>query len=362
MKNDECGMKNAAEKFDLRLDSMANWKTRYQQFFALFFWLGLAFIGVKTLAEGGLGSFDQSLYGRRKLILFAANLRLALGERVFPNMLVGKDGWLFMTAEKTIEDYQGVSRLSDEQVTTMVNGVTSLRARLQAEGKRLLIVIVPNKQTLYPDKMPPEVAVLSPENRLTQFYAALQPVLGADLIDLRPVLQAARSEQDVYLQTDTHWNAYGSYLTYREILRRLQGEWPALTPRPLEDFTLEPGTPLLMDLTANTGGNLWLEKPLLLTPNFDPGYQFRELELGSRQITMTWKPNDSSLPRLLMYHDSFGFELRFLLAERFSQAVFVPHFSGREVWNLNWIEQESPDVVVFEFAERYVDSLEQLFR
>lgn len=341
---------------------MTLWKTRYQTFFALLFLGSLFFVGLKTLSESGLNAFEQGLYGRRKLILYAANFRMALGEQVFPNMLVGKDGWLFMTAEKTIEDYQGVSRLTDEQLQRITGGVRDLQSALQARGTRLLIVIVPNKQTLYPDKMPPQIAPLSPENRLTQFYAAVQPILGADLIDLRPALSQARAEREVYLKTDTHWNQYGSYLTYREILSRLQAEWPTLVPHPLEDFTLLAGAPTLMDLTANTGGNAWLESPLILQPRFARGYNFREIELGSRQVTYTWKPDDLQLPRLLMFHDSFSFDLRYLLAEHFSHAVFVPHFSGREVWNLNWIEQEAPDVVVFEFAERYVDSIEQIFR
>ncbi|NCP88009.1 MAG: hypothetical protein CO094_14150 [Anaerolineae bacterium CG_4_9_14_3_um_filter_57_17] len=337
------------------------WKMRYTQIFAALFWLGLVFVMLKSL-NGGPENFDGGLYGRRKLILNYANLRLALGDQSFSNMLVGKDGWLFMTTEKTLEDFQGISRLKPEELSRISAQLWSLKARLDARGATLIVLIVPNKQTVYPDKLPDAIFPLSPVNRMTQFYDENAQNGPPVLMDIRPLLAQARLTRDVYLKTDTHWNVYGAYVTYQAILQRLKPDFPALEIYPEQDFTFSDGTPLLMDLTGNTGGNLWLEKPPVLATSFDPAVSYRVIKLSNgRELTFSWQNGSSSrLPRLLMFHDSFGFDLRYLLAAHFSKATFVPHFSGADAWNNNWIEQTDPDVVIIEFAERYVDSIQQL--
>ncbi|GAB4501064.1 MAG: hypothetical protein Fur0035_06050 [Anaerolineales bacterium] len=333
------------------------WKIRYQQTFAAFFALALTFVMVKSLG-GGLSDFDAGLYGRRKLILNFANLRLALGDRVFPNVVVGKDGWMFLSAERAMEDYQGGTQFSPEQLAELSARLWELNNRLAARGAKLIVLIIPNKQTIYADKIPAELGPLAPNSRLAQFYAENARSGPPVLMDVRPLLAQGRKTREVYLRTDTHWNNYGAFLAYQAILQRLKPDFPALEIRPESDFLFRQGTPLPGDLLKNTGGNLNPENYLVLEKNFSEQYGFRELELGGdHQVTVTWRADAPQLPRLLMFHDSFGFELRFLLAESFSKATFVPHFSGQQVWNLNWIEQENPDVVIIEFTERYLDSL-----
>lgn len=341
------------------MKNLTLWKKRYQQLFATLFLLALIFVMLNSL-DGGLGGFDQALYGRRKLILNFANLRLALGERVFPNTIIGQDAWFFMTAEHALEDYQGTARLTPEQLADTSARLWDLKNKLEARGAKLIVLIVPNKQTIYSDKMPAEIAPLTPLNRLAQFYEENARSGPPVLMDLRPLLTAGRETREVYARTDTHWNNYGAYLTYQAILQRLKPDFPALEIYPDSDFIFREGTPVLGDLLANTGGNRQPENYLILETAFAPHYAFRELELGTdRQVTITWRSDAPQLPRLLMFHDSFGFELRFLLAEHFSKATFVPHFSGQQVWNTNWIEQENPDVVIIEFTERYLDALQQ---
>lgn len=335
------------------------WKTRYFYAFAALFWLALVFVMANSL-DGGLSGFDNSLYGRRKLILNFANLRLALGDRVFPNALVGKQGWMFLSAERAMEDYQGATQFSPEQLAEISAGLWNLKAKLDARGAKLIVLIVPNKQTIYADKIPAELGPLAPVNRLTQLYEENARSGPPVLMDLRPLLTQGRQTRDVYTRTDTHWNNYGAYLSYQAILQRLKPDFPTLEIYPQNEFIFREGTPVLGDLLANTGGTLGQENYLILEPNFPAKYRFRELELGTgRQVTITWREDAPQLPRLVMFHDSFGFELRFLLADHFSKATFVPHFSGQQVWSTNWIEQENPDVVIIEFTERYLDSLQQ---
>jgi hypothetical protein len=46
-----------------------------------------------------------------------------------------------------------------------------------------------------------------------------------------------------------------------------------------------------------------------------------------------------------------------MLGEHFQRGIFVQNFSGGGIWNLSWVDEQQPDVVIIEFAERYLDDL-----
>jgi hypothetical protein len=100
--------------------------------------------------------------------------------------------------------------------------------------------------------------------------------------------------------------------------------------------------------------------PVVAKPKFQNPAAYRVLDVSSRRILMSWVSGDDQLPRLLMYHDSFGLPLARWLSMNFRETVSIPHYSGGTIWTLNWIEQTSPDVVIIEIAERYLHDLDIL--
>ncbi len=335
-------------------------KTWYTRLFVLFFFGALLFVSFRTLADGAtISGFDAALWGSRKLIAQTADFRLALGDRVFPNVLVGQNNWLIFTAESSLTDYQNKFTLTDDKIESIQQKLAALQAELAQKNAILLVLIVPNKETIYPEIVPAEIAIFPGPSRLERLSAFLAQNGPAVLLDLRPVLQQARAGYEIYYKTDTHWNDYGVYLAYQAILQELSKKYPQLQPYPLESFKQIPGGPELLDLARNTGSVRLLEQPVQLTPTFPNPASFRQIETGGRRLSMAWVADDA-LPRLLMYHDSFGPRLGRLLAMHFSQSVFVPHYSGRAIWSTDWIKQQRPDVVIIEFAERYLQDLDVL--
>jgi len=63
--------------------------------------------------------------------------------------------------------------------------------------------------------------------------------------------------------------------------------------------------------------------------------------------------NNNGLPKLVMFRDSFADGLIPYLSENFSRSVYV----WKPKVDLQVIEQEKPDIVIFEVAERYLGSL-----
>lgn len=340
--------------------SFSTLKAWYIRLFIFVFLGTLFFVSLRTLGDGAsVSGFDSSLWGARKLIARVADFRLALGDRVFPNVLVGNNDWLIFTAESSLDDYQNLFSFADEKLVSIQQKLAVLQGKLAERNAILMVVIVPNKETIYPEIVPDEIVKFPGPSRLERLSAYLEQNGPAVLLDLRPILLQARSERDIYYKTDTHWNDYGVYLAYQAILQELNKKYPQLRPYPLESFDLVQDGPELLDLAGNIGSVSLLEQPLVLSAKFVNPSNVRQFESGGRRLSMSWV-DDDSLPRLVMYQDSFGLRLGGLLAMHFSEAVYVPHYSGRPIWTTSWIDQQRPDVVIIEFAERYLHDLDVL--
>ena len=61
------------------------------------------------------------------------------------------------------------------------------------------------------------------------------------------------------------------------------------------------------------------------------------------------------MPELLVYHDSFYYQLSKFLEPHFGRITALSFSKESGYWNLDWIRSESPDVVIIEFTERYLD-------
>jgi hypothetical protein len=127
----------------------------------------------------------------------------------------------------------------------------------------------------------------------------------------------------------------------------------------LDEFELTENDAIFGDLAANIGSVTLREPALTIVPRFENPATYRQMEAGSRRI-LTTSTGNQSLPRLLMYYDSFGPRLFNLLGMHFNTATAVPHYSGRPIWSMNWIDEQNPDVVIIEIAERYLHDLEIL--
>jgi hypothetical protein len=89
---------------------------------------------------------------------------------------------------------------------------------------------------------------------------------------------------------------------------------------------------------------------------YDKQTRYKTINLSRRKLTFSYNP-DESLPDLVMYYDSFFFQVIPMLGEHFHNGYFIQNFSGGGLWNLSWVDEQQPDVVIIEMAERYLDDL-----
>jgi alginate O-acetyltransferase complex protein AlgJ len=341
-----------------------NSKNRFAGVYPFFFII--AFFGLLLLPVRDLNldprTIDQSFYGRERLITAVTDFRVLIGDRVFPKVLVGKDHWLVFTAENSIDDYQNDIPLTKKKLSEIQRGLDAVTAHFEEQGITLLVVVAPNKNTIYPELVPPEIPVIGNESRLDQIIDYLKQHGRTGILDLRPALLAAKRERQVYYATDTHWNDYGVFVAYQQIIDALQPDYPELKAHLLSDYRLVPPEGGNLDLANNIGSSLLTEMKVQLTPNFVSDVSFKELSLDNgRTITFSFNP-DPSLPKAIVYHDSFFFRMIPILSENFSRVIYIPHYTGGGIWNLSWVEEEKPDVVIVEFTERYIQDIPRLVK
>ena len=134
-------------------------------------------------------------------------------------VVVGRDGWL--ADKSTLEVEQpAVDALTDLQFGRLGDRILHLRRILARKGVYLLVVPVPLKNTVYPDKFP---AYAARRPALTG-YARFLRLLGDNnipYVDAYDVLVAARRRVNVYYRTDLHWNTVGAREVAAETIRML---------------------------------------------------------------------------------------------------------------------------------------------
>lgn len=146
------------------------------------------------------------------------------GEKV----LIGRDRWLF---------YQpGVSAITQRPTRSealagdAAAAVVDFRDQLATRGIKLIVVVAPNKESVYPDSLSrgaiPPTRISSPDTRA--FFERCS-VHGVDVVDLFEIYRAARTNRDakLYMKTDTHWSPDGIAIAARAVANRIGPRQPS---------------------------------------------------------------------------------------------------------------------------------------
>lgn len=323
---------------------------RYHRFFVGVVLAVFAIMGVNSLT-GGLEAFQDKLLGHAQLVEAFTWLRLTLGDQSFPQVVVGKEGWLYFVPG--LSDYQNFSALSEADFATLQNQLDRLSAEAAARGTVLVLVVAPNKESVYPEYVPSQLRRLNAPPQMDQFVTFMRQHSTVPVIDLQAaLLQAKVSTPNVlYYRTDTHWNAFGAYIAYQTLLKALPGN---LQPAPLELFPAQSNALKARDLAVLLGAD-FIQEPNVGV-DFPGGVTLKVTTPSDATqpiVSFTTNP-DAQAASLVMYHDSFGDALQPYLSQNFKQAVFV---TGADRLDPYWMQANPPQVVIVEVVERNLERL-----
>jgi hypothetical protein len=273
-----------------------------------------------------------------------------------PHVIMGKKGWLYHGDESYVTNYRNTQPFTFEELEQWRVLLEARQEWLAQRGIRYLVIIAPEKPTIYPEYLPRGINRVRPDSRLDQFLAHMRTHAKLDVLDLRPVLQAAKANEQVYYKKDTHWNWRGAFAAYQQVTSALAAWFPQVRGLPRTAFTTvslpKPDCNLarmLGPVIASREPDLFLDlgprrqaHPAKVPYSIDEAYRHPDAPVAREG------PNPA-LPRAVMFHDSFTYHMLDFLAEHFSRIAFFmqnfPQFDPRT------IEREHPQVVLQEMVE-----------
>jgi alginate O-acetyltransferase complex protein AlgJ len=188
---------------------------------------------------------------RAQLVRTHGILRYALLLPTDLRVIVGRDKWLFLNGDATIEQATG-HLLREAAIGKFAERAKTLQVRLNARNIRFLVAIPPNSPTINRSRLPAWAAEQPPVSEYDLMMKALVS-RGVAATDLRIPLLAANSVRPMYRRTDTHWNRLGALIAYNAVVEAL-GEpgWVIAPDRVFCGFETVPGGDLARLLAVSS--------------------------------------------------------------------------------------------------------------
>jgi alginate O-acetyltransferase complex protein AlgJ len=147
-------------------------------------------------------------------------------------------GWLFFAAEfrlLSLGPFWGgeapkVSRSHKPELADPIPAIVDFQKQLKVRGIDLLVVPVPPKAAIYPEKIVSgfDVRTDGAATFLHRFYGELRAA-GIDVLDLTPLFIQNRDDKrgGVFCKTDSHWSGLGCVLAAQAIAEHIRGKLTA---------------------------------------------------------------------------------------------------------------------------------------
>ncbi|TAE25992.1 MAG: hypothetical protein EAZ91_18255 [Cytophagales bacterium] len=300
-------------------------------------------------------------FGWRNALFFAYSrwqFRGLHGSPLPEKVVVGKEGWFFLgdSYNNVVKQHRGLMPLSPDSARLIADHLAQRQAELARQGIRFYVLIAPDSHSIYPEFLPARLAHTSDRTRLDVLKQAVRTQTQVPFIDLRDTLWRAKRDEVVYYQTDTHWNDYGTLVGTAALLKRIRRDIPTLRPVQKSDFSI----------TKMRGGSGDLVRMMALDIRDPVFYEIKPLapitarqtaeipntDTGPRATgfpsTRFVGPNQTVETKLLFVGDSFSHSMMPSLAGYFREA----YFARSSFLDPKLVQQEKPDVVVFQIVER----------
>ncbi|MGN0438029.1 MAG: hypothetical protein ACI4F4_05845 [Lachnospiraceae bacterium] len=277
---------------------------------------------------------------------------------------VGKEGWLFYAGENNLKIASGTYPSFDEAVLYQIcQEQIQVRDKLAKQGIEYVIVLFPSKVSIYPENLYGDFCVrTTPADELADYLEA-----NSDLkvVRVKDRLLQAKEENDdlLFFKTDTHWNSYGCYEGYKEIIDDLN-KWEISDTESVDTGYVEVESVRdLSMLIANNEkyGEYGKIKNDIINPTGKAIKKGKQYDVIQEYVKMKgirrgdyYRNKNKELPSFLLFGDSMFMDwMGPLLSQNCSELTAIWDYSISQ----ELINELEPDVVFFEMTERNLNLL-----
>jgi alginate O-acetyltransferase complex protein AlgJ len=338
--------------------------------------------GKLDAATKGIDAFFSDHFALRPLLIYAANrAKLLMDAASTPVVLLYKKNWVFFQDSSNgapaaqpaeavllgqhhwmflndLTDYRGLTVTDAAAIEAWKETYLQRQRWSEGNGAHFLLVISPQKASVYPEYLPDYAHALGSDTRHNQFLNAARGS-GLHILDLTPALLEAKAVGQLYYKYDTHWNFRGAYFGARAIMNYLHSRFEHVPAFSDQEWTISN----LSNQTQTFGDEGWYNLGVRLGVPFlkDSDAKIERRGGWTTQLSVTttrrhmsvytFTKDDPTLPSIVFYADSFGYPLKRMIAEHFRKAIFVNPFEDEKTladeFPTEIIEQARPDYVIY---------------
>ncbi|MDY6903314.1 MAG: hypothetical protein SWH61_01390 [Thermodesulfobacteriota bacterium] len=308
---------------------------------------------------GEYESFFNDNFGLRQHFVDLHDLMkfFVLRDSPRPNyVLRGKEGWLFFAHNIALDTYRRNSLLTDHELNNFKNIFHEKAQFLEGLGIKFIVIIYPQKATIYPEYMPSTVKQRGGISRMDQVIDTLQQETNISVLDLRDILYQHKSKYRLFHKVDTHLNYLAGFFASVAVADTVSRWYPEVRKYDITDYSLQNKLEQGGDLARMANlQEILTEEVTYLTPRFRShvtykcwGKNMAEKVWYEYYLQMIARQGDKRLPRAMMFGDSFIIfghpflsesfdEIRYIVTSRFSEEAIMKY---------------KPNVVIWEIVER----------
>ena len=298
----------------------------------------LSMSSLPSFANQYTAYFNDNFGFRKMLMSLNSYIKFKyLNTSAVPDVILGKSDWLYY--RPSLEDSSGNTLFTPEELLSMKKSIERQSQWMAERGIYYLIVIAPNKETIYPEYLPDKINLSNHQTQLDQLLTAVGTSQNVHFLDLRECLLKSKKSGDynLYFRTDTHWNSYGAYIGYNEIVQKLADHFPSLTP------------------PSTSGSNISLN-PIPVSGDLANMLALHGILNENAPITVTngVSTDANKIHKVVVFRDSFFNALSPYFGINFEQTI---NYSATDKFDASVITNDPPQAVLVICVQRQMTGI-----
>lgn len=135
--------------------------------------------------------------------------------------IYGKDNWIYLQNPNdgdSLHDYIGDNAYTEEEMASIAGHLMEQKAAIEKRGSEFVLLIIPNKEVIYPENMPTYIKRVSEVTKTDKLVEYLKKNTDITIAYAKDSYNKYKNDYLLYYKTDTHCNMQGSFVALAEFL------------------------------------------------------------------------------------------------------------------------------------------------
>ena len=257
--------------------------------------------------------------------------------------LFGKDNWLFLQNPAdgdALHDYIGDNEYKEDELKKIASDLNSWKNKIEASGSQFILMIIPNKEVIYSEKMPAYIQRINEATKTDKLVDYLKENTDLTILYPKADIMALKNDHQLYYSTDTHCNMLGSYVVLSQLLNTVYGKNMSLDEN---QFTIH-----AQNYTGDLAVMLGRDDRYAIDKDFFlPGENVPDEDKVDASMTLI---GDS-------FSEFLDIEAEYYFNNGVDHVMIGDYGFDYETATDSALERFSNDIVVWECVERYIDRM-----